>query len=71
MDLQGAELKALESMGSILDTVQIIHTELEMNPMYENQCLFNDVNQYLQGKGFELEWGNTNNYFGSDFIFIR
>lgn len=71
MDLQGAELKALKSMGSILDTVQIIHTELEMNPMYENQCLFDDVNEYLQQKGFELEWGNTNNYFGSDFIFVR
>ena len=71
MDLQGAELKALKSMGSILDTVQVIHTELEMNPMYENQCLFNDVNQYLQESGFELEWGNTNNYFGSNFIFMR
>lgn len=71
MDLQGAELKALKSMGDILDTVQIIHTELEMNPMYEGQCLFGDVSEYLQERGFDLEWGNTNNYFGSDFIFVN
>jgi len=71
MDLQGAELKALQSMGSILDTIQIIHTELEVNPMYEGQCLFSDVNQFLTQNGFDLEWGNTNVQFGTDFIFVR
>ena len=54
MDLQGAELKALQSLGSLLDTVQIIHTELEMNPMYEGQCLFSYVNEYLTNNGFYL-----------------
>jgi FkbM family methyltransferase len=71
MDLQGAELKALQSLGSILDTVKIIHTELEINPMYDGQCLFKDVNEYLNCRGFDLEWGNTNAHFGTDFIFVR
>lgn len=71
MDLQGAELKALKSMGCMLDTVKIIHTELEINPMYEGQCLFNDVNNFLQDNGFELVFGNTNAVFGTDFIFVR
>lgn len=71
MDLQGAELKALKSMGEILDTVQIIHTELEMNPMYDGQCLFSDVNNFLTNNGFDLEWGDTNVQFGTDFIFVR
>lgn len=71
MDLQGAELKALKSMGKILDTVQIIHTELEMNPMYDGQCLFSDVNDFLTNNGFDLEWGDTNVQFGTDFIFVR
>lgn len=71
MDLQGAELKALESMGSILDTVQVIHTELEINPMYDGQCLFEDVNAFLQGRGFVPVWGNTTATFGTDFVFIR
>lgn len=71
MDLQGAELKALQSMGSLLDTVQVIHTELEMNPMYEGQCLFYDVNEFLLDNGFDLEWGDTGAQFGADFIFVR
>lgn len=71
MDLQGAELKALESMGSMLDTVQVIHTELEINPMYEGQSLFKDVNIFLQDNGFVPVWGNTGATFGTDFVFIR
>lgn len=71
MDLQGAELKALQSLGSLLETVQIIHTELEMNPMYEGQCLFTDVNNFLTNNGFDLEYGDTNVQFGSNFIFTN
>lgn len=72
MDLQGAELLALQSMGDILDTVQVIHTELEMNPIYENQCLFDDVTKFLYEQGFELEYGLTSGVqFGSDYIFTR
>ena len=71
MDLQGAELKALQSLGPLLETVQIIHTELEMNPMYEGQCLFRDVNEFLSSNGFDLEYGDTNVQFGSNFIFTN
>lgn len=71
MDLQGAELKALHSLGKLLRTVKIIHTELEMNPMYEGQSLFEDVYNFLISNGFEMCWGNTNVQFGSNFIFIN
>jgi FkbM family methyltransferase len=71
MDLQGAELKALKSMGCMLDTVKIIHTELEVTPIYEGQCLFKDVNEFLTSKGFDLVCGNPNVQFGTDFIFVR
>lgn len=72
MDLQGAELKALESMGSLLDTVEVIHTELEVNPIYQGQCLFSNVNEFLCDRGFELEWGYTDGVtFGSDYIFTK
>lgn len=71
MDLQGAELKALHGMGDILDNVKLIYTESEINPMYEGQSLFSEVHQYLIDHGFEWVWGNTDNFFGSDFIFIN
>ncbi len=69
MDLQGAELKALQSLGQLLETVQIIHTELEIKPMYEDQCLFDEVYNFLLDNGFVLEWGNTNVEFFSNYIF--
>lgn len=71
MDLQGAELKALQSLGNLLETVQIIHTELEVNPMYEGQCLFQDVHDFLVANGFDFEWGDPGVQFGSNFIFTR
>jgi FkbM family methyltransferase len=71
MDLQGAELKALQSLGSLLETVQIIHTELEVNPMYEGQCVFNDVHEFLLDNQFDLDWGDVNVQFGSNFIFTN
>ena len=44
MDLQGAELIALESMGKeLLSTVQVIHTELETTPIYKDQYLYSDI----------------------------
>lgn len=71
MDLQGAELKALQSLGHLLESVKIIHTELEINPMYEGQCTFNDVHKFLLDNGFDLDWGDTNVQFGSNFIFTN
>jgi FkbM family methyltransferase len=54
MDLQGAELKALISLGDLLDNIKIIHTELEINPIYNGQCLFNEVNDFLFKRSFFL-----------------
>lgn len=71
MDLQGAELIALQSLGNILETVQVIHTELEVNPMYEGQCLFADVEEFLKDMGFMRVYGNPGVQFGTDFIFVN
>ena len=71
MDLQGAELIALKSMGQLLSSVKVIHTELEMNPIYEGQCLFSNVNSFLGENNFELHYGDTNVQFGTDFIFLN
>ena len=59
-------------MGDLLDTIEVIHTELEVNPIYEGQCLFSDVDQFLLDRGFELEWGYPDGItFGSDYIFTK
>jgi len=72
MDLQGAELIALESMGKeLLSTVQVIHTELETTPIYKDQCLFQDVNQFLKNNNMYRAEGNYAPQFGQNFIFVR
>jgi len=71
MDLQGAELLALKGLGDYLDTVQVIQTELEVNPMYEKQCLFEETNKFLNDKGFFKISGDQNVRFGNDFVYTR
>ena len=71
MDLQGAELLAINGLGDILNTVKVIQTELEINAMCKDQCLYKDVNEVLINKGFEQISGNVNAKFGSDFVYIK
>jgi hypothetical protein len=71
MDLQGAELLALKSLGDILDTVQVIETELEINPMYTDQCLFEETNRFLLSKGFKRISGDLNAQFGTNVAYVR
>ena len=52
IDLQGAELLAFESAGSLLEKVRYIYTEVSFRPIYHGQCLFDDVDAFLTARGF-------------------
>lgn len=54
MDMQGAELLALQSLGGLLKTVKFINTEVTFKEMYTGQCLFEDINFFLLSNGFKL-----------------
>jgi FkbM family methyltransferase len=71
MDLQGAELLALQGMGELLKTVKVIHTEVEINPMYTNQALHKDIDAFLKLNGFMYVWGNLGAEFGTDVIYVK
>lgn len=47
MDLQGAELFALKGLGDHLSNVKYIYTKTYHKPIYTNQALFTDINDYL------------------------
>lgn len=47
MDLQGAELLALIGLGDHLQNVKYIHTKACHSPIYTNQALFPEINNYL------------------------
>jgi FkbM family methyltransferase len=70
-DLQGAELQAFKGLGKMLKSVKVIHTELEINPMYNGQSLFKDVDPFLRENGFIRVYGNTSAQYGTDFIYVN
>lgn len=50
MDLQGAELQALQGLGDLIKTTKIIHTELYSTAVYTGQCLLPEVQDFLKKK---------------------
>jgi len=72
MDLQGAELMALQGLGDIINNVKVIETELEIKPIYTNQSLFEEVDIFLKNKNFNRVYNNLSvNQFGENFIYIK
>ncbi|PCI77283.1 methyltransferase FkbM [Candidatus Aerophobetes bacterium] len=54
LDTQGSELLILQGAQELLDSVRIIKTEVEFNPLYLGQPLFADVDAFLRSRGFVL-----------------
>jgi len=54
MDIQGAELIALHGAVNRLRDIVAIQAETLFVPMYTNQALFSEVEQYLRQRGFML-----------------
>jgi FkbM family methyltransferase len=47
MDLQGAELLAFKGLGSFINQVEYIHTEISHKAMYTGQVLFNELHAFM------------------------
>lgn len=52
IDIQGAELMAMSHAEARLRDMLVIHTEVEFLPMYRDQPLFSDIDQFLRRHGF-------------------
>lgn len=52
IDVQGAELMVFKSGERLLENVLFIHSEVEFQPLYEDQPLFADVDSYLRSRDF-------------------
>jgi FkbM family methyltransferase len=51
LDLQGAELEAIIGLGSLIESVKLIHAEVQFVELYEGTPLFSDVESYLRKRG--------------------
>jgi FkbM family methyltransferase len=53
LDIQGAELKALEGFGERVRDVRWIYCEVNKEYLYEGCCLVSDLDDYLEKFGFK------------------
>ena len=70
LDLQGMELKVLQSGCSILKTVKAIYSEVSSIEGYENQTFYNELRDWLEKEGFHVEREAVENGEGNVF-FLR
>ena len=66
MDAQGSELLCLQGMGSYLDKVKMLQTEVGVQAYYEGHTLYPEVNAHLIQCGFEQiytqhDWSHEDN----------
>ena len=54
LDIQGAELNALQGMQNSLRPCFGLEVEIEFSELYKNQPLFGEVNNYLSSNDFEF-----------------
>lgn len=54
LDIQGAELLALEGAIETLARTNVLHCEVEFAPIYAGQPLFGEVEAFLRPRGFTL-----------------
>lgn len=66
MDVQGAELYALEGFGDMLKTVKAIQTEVGIRQVYLGQSLYPDIDLFMWQNGFEKIYEEPYNPEGMD-----
>lgn len=66
LDLQGAELAALEGLSKYIQGVKLIMIEVTFQEMYSGQPLFNEVDKFMQDAGFEVvAWPYRDHWFAN------
>ena len=66
IDLQGYELNAIKSLGSMLDTVKYIITECSIESTYTGGTTFAELKNHLEKNGFKYVCSNRFDYESPD-----
>ena len=71
IDTQGSELDVLKGAGDLLNNTSYIECEVEFVPLYKDQPLFQDIEDYLKSYNFKLakfirkvKWASDTVVFG-------
>lgn len=71
LDIQGAELKALEGFGHRISDVKWIYSEVNKDYLYEECCLVTDLDKYLEKFGFKRVVTRWTYHGWGDALFVQ
>lgn len=71
MDVQGAALEVLKSLGNKLQEVKYIITEVEYKPIYQDEKLFPEINAFMTKNGFTCFYQLDDKSLFNDVLYIR
>ena len=71
LDIQGAELKALEGFGTRIRDVRWIYCEVNKDYLYEGCCLVSDLDIYLDRFGFKRVVTRWTYHGWGDALFVQ
>ncbi len=74
LDIQGHELAVLQASKEILNTVQVIFTEVSFLESYKNQPKVDEVTQWMQEYGFTCvgqDYVSQTDYFFGNRLFVK
>lgn len=56
LDVQGSELKVLKGFEKYFKNIMFLKVEISKKEFYVGGVLFKELNEYLESKGFKLNW---------------
>lgn len=74
LDVQGYALNVLKASSDILQSIQVIYTEVEFVEAYEHQYYYEDVKAWLEEQNFVMiacDFANQNDWFFGNVIFLN
>lgn len=71
LDIQGAELKAFMGADKILPHIKAIYTEVSTKELYNNCCLLEELDVFLEKYGFKRIAISMTQHCWGDALYIK
>ena len=71
MDVQGYELHVLNGAIDTLKHINMVYTEINMDEIYEGNCLVYDLDNFLNNYSFKRVWDFDTGHKWGDALYVR
>lgn len=71
LDIQGAELLALQGAETLLKQIEYVYLEVNVEYVYKNCALLSEINSFLNARGFERQSIQMSAFGWGDAFYVR